>query len=87
LQTHARKYEVAIDKLKFSFRILDLLKENLNNPPNDGVYVYGLFMEGAIWDRRKKTLNDPIPGEMHFQMPVIHFNPTDSYESKPQDYK
>jgi len=61
LQTHARKYEVAIDKLKFSFRILDLLKENLNNPPADGVYVYGLFMEGAIWDKRKKTLNDPIP--------------------------
>jgi len=23
---------------------------------------------------------------MHFQMPVIHFNPTDNYESKPQDY-
>ena len=23
---------------------------------------------------------------MHFQMPAIHFNPSENYESKPQDY-
>jgi dynein heavy chain len=31
-------------------------KENASIKPTDGVYIYGLFMEGAQW--KKKTLSD-----------------------------
>jgi hypothetical protein len=48
--------------------------------------VYGLYLEGAIWDKRRKTLADQHTGEMHFVMPVIHFNPVENYEAKPTDY-
>lgn len=27
----------------------------------DGVYVYGLFLEGASWDKKKKTITDQQP--------------------------
>jgi len=33
LQTHARKYEIAIDKLSFSFRVLDFEKDQLQSRP------------------------------------------------------
>ena len=29
--------------------------------PLDGVYIYGLYLEGASWDRRKKTMIDQSP--------------------------
>jgi hypothetical protein len=27
--------------------------EDVNKPPDDGVYVYGLFIEGARWSLEK----------------------------------
>jgi hypothetical protein len=34
-------------------------------PDEDGVLIRGLFMEGARWDRAKKTLQDSFPMEMY----------------------
>ena len=85
LQTHARKYKIPIDQLQFTFRVMED-KENIFGKPLDGVYVYGLFLVGASWDRKKKMLMNQIDGEMNFKMPVIHFNPTENYEAKASDY-
>eukprot|EP00331_Platyophrya_macrostoma_P004147 CAMPEP_0176418942 /NCGR_PEP_ID=MMETSP0127-20121128/7766_1 /TAXON_ID=938130 /ORGANISM="Platyophrya macrostoma, Strain WH" /LENGTH=303 /DNA_ID=CAMNT_0017799353 /DNA_START=1 /DNA_END=912 /DNA_ORIENTATION=+ len=87
LQTHARKHSEAIDTLNFSFKVLEQNQENINNRPMDGVYVYGMYLEGASWDRKKRMLTDQIPGEMHCYMPVIYFNPVKNYERRPQDYE
>jgi len=62
LQTHARKYKIAIDELNFMFRILEIDKDQCTSKPLDGVYIYGLFLEGAQWDRKKKTIVDSAPG-------------------------
>ena len=85
LQTHARKYKIPIDQLQFSFRIMEE-KENIFGKPMDGVYVSGLFLVGASWDKKKKTLMNQMPGEMKFKMPVIHFSPIENYEQKNTDY-
>jgi dynein heavy chain len=63
LQTHARKTNIPIDVLQFQFKILDIEKEQVtaNLRPNDGVYIYGLFLEGAQWLAKKKTLGDLSP--------------------------
>ena len=85
LQTHARKYKIPIDKLQFNFRVMEE-KEAIFGKPLDGVYVYGLFLVGASWDKKKKTMMNQPPGEMKFKMPVILFTPTEEYEPKNSDY-
>jgi len=75
-QTYARKHELEINKLDFSFKCLEWQeKEMVPEPPMDGVYVYGLFLEGAKLDRKKKSLAEQSPGELYWKMPVIWFLP------------
>ena len=52
LQTHARKHKIAIDRLSFTFQYLqEEGPDEMEDKPEDGVYIYGLFMDGARWDR------------------------------------
>lgn len=74
-QTHARKMMFEINKLIFTFKCLDYTKDNIPEPPLDGVYVYGLYLEGAKWEKRKKSLVEQLPAELYCEMPVIWFLP------------
>jgi dynein heavy chain len=87
LQTYARKHTVAIDQLNFGFKILDCDEDGITLAPNDGVYVYGLFMDGARWDRDSRVIDDQYPGEMYSSMPVILFKPTAEYKQDPEEYQ
>lgn len=40
-----------------------------------GCYCYGLFLEGARWDKTRKSLADPKPKELFSPVPVIHLLP------------
>jgi len=55
LQNYARKYKFPIDTVSFSFVMRDESPEELSRP-EDGTYVYGLFLEGARWDKRLKSV-------------------------------
>ncbi len=50
LQTYARKTMIAIDTLTFRTVILDIAEADVTSGPANGVYVYGLYLEGARWD-------------------------------------
>ena len=39
--------------------------------PQDGAYVYGLFMEGARWDDANTTVDKARPKEMFIVMPCM----------------
>ena len=45
-------------------------KDEFKKGPDAGVYIYGLYLEGASWDE-KLGLVDQKAGEMRFDMPVI----------------
>lgn len=47
----------------------------IHKGPDDGVYIYGLFIENAKWNNVDRCLEEPAAGEMHSQIPVIHFIP------------
>lgn len=46
--------------------------------PQDGVWVRGLYLEGAGWDRKNSCLVEAEPMQLVCLMPTIHFRPTES---------
>ena len=76
LQNYARASKTAIDLLTFEFKILDRKKpSDITSKPENGVYVYGMFLEGARWNYEKHLLDDSLPKELYTDVPMIHFIP------------
>jgi dynein heavy chain len=75
LQNFARKYKYPIDTVDFNFIYKDEDWQKLTKKPEDGVYVRGLYMEGARWDPRLKSINDSLPKQLYTEMPCIHLLP------------
>jgi dynein heavy chain len=87
LQSYARKYGVPIDTLNFSFEFQNFADiESIEDQPDEGVFIYGLFMEGCRWGNESMQLEDPIPGEMYSQSPIILFEPADNHIAEQDDY-
>mmetsp|Transcript_6415 Transcript_6415/g.10885 ORF Transcript_6415/g.10885 Transcript_6415/m.10885 type:complete len:146 (-) Transcript_6415:33-470(-) len=75
-QNYARKYVIAIDQIDFDFQIIsNEEKTDINIPPADGVYVYGLFVEGARWDEKKESLEESMPKVLFTNMKTIWIIP------------
>ena len=67
LQTHARQYKIAIDELAFSFEILEFEEPSqVEERPQDGVFIYGCFMDGARYNREQKCIDDQHPVSVLF---------------------
>lgn len=60
--------------------------DEIDTKPEDGVYVYGLFIEGGRYDRESGYLADSFPGKMVETMPCIHFIPKEDFQIDAQDY-
>lgn len=62
LQTHARLYKIPIDKLSFTFAVQEAEDaDEIEEAPEDGVYIHGFFMDGARWNRDEFVIDDPLP--------------------------
>uniref|UniRef100_A0A1B0AJP3 Dynein heavy chain C-terminal domain-containing protein n=1 Tax=Glossina pallidipes TaxID=7398 RepID=A0A1B0AJP3_GLOPL len=76
-QNFARKYVIPIDLLIFDYNVLHMEEDQTGGvpPPDDGVFVYGIFLEGARWDRVENCLAESFPRELFDRMPVIWMVP------------
>lgn len=75
-QNFARKNQISIDQIKFDYELReDIRPSNCNERPETGVYVHGIFLEGARWDSRAKYLNHSLPKELFSNLPVLHLRP------------
>jgi dynein heavy chain len=76
LQNYARKYQIAIDTVSFNYLLQEEIPwQEFNKRPDNGVYIRGLYMEGAKWDAASHSITDSIPKQLYTDIPVIHLNP------------
>uniref|UniRef100_A0A4W6ER03 Dynein axonemal heavy chain 5 n=1 Tax=Lates calcarifer TaxID=8187 RepID=A0A4W6ER03_LATCA len=61
----------ALDRMVLCNEVTRWMKDDITQPPTEGVYVYGLYLEGAGWDRRSCKLIDSKPKVLFEMMPVI----------------
>jgi dynein heavy chain len=71
LQTYARKTAEAIDNLTFRTNILKYNKKEVYDVPEHGLYIHGLFLQGASWDVEQIQIRESIYGELWDEMPCI----------------
>ena len=84
LQNYARRNVVSIDTLSFNFNVLNKKPEHITKKPKNGVYIWGLFLEGARWDAVKGELAESRPKELFTTMAPILMEP-EANRDQPED--
>ncbi|CAG0901217.1 unnamed protein product, partial [Cyprideis torosa] len=73
LQNYARRYAIPIDHLTFDFEFQKEFKSEKG--PTEGIYVNGLFLDGARWDQQSGALNEQLPKVLLDPVPIIWLRP------------
>ncbi|XP_047349430.1 dynein axonemal heavy chain 8 isoform X8 [Vespa velutina] len=62
----------ALDNVTLHNSIMRYYAEDIKSPPDEGVYVIGLILEGAGWDRRNNMLCESANKVLYVNMPVVY---------------
>ncbi|XP_076020504.1 dynein axonemal heavy chain 3-like [Genypterus blacodes] len=73
-QNFARKYKVPIDYIGFEFEVTKQ-ETTMSEKPEDGAYIWGLFLEGARWDRERMAIGESHPKILFDSLPIIKLVP------------
>ncbi|KAK1795394.1 hypothetical protein P4O66_010566 [Electrophorus voltai] len=65
----------ALDTVVLLNNVTRMMREDVTAPPPGdvgGVYIYGLFLDGAGWDKRNSKLTESPPKVLFTALPVVH---------------
>jgi dynein heavy chain len=68
----------ALDSVRLQPEVMKQMKEDINSQPAEGVYIHGLFIEGAGWDRKNIRLAESQAKLIYQAMPCIHVSATNA---------
>eukprot|EP00842_Homolaphlyctis_polyrhiza_P003901 jgi/Hompol1/4511/HPOL_003669-RA len=77
LQKAARKNNIPVDVLAWEFTVTQD-DEPITQAAKEGVYIRGLYLEGASWDKKSACLKEPKPMELITPLPPILFKPIEA---------
>ncbi|CAK8992468.1 unnamed protein product [Durusdinium trenchii] len=76
LQGYSRSNMIPVDQLSFEFVMQDTSDPHeLEGAPEEGIYIHGLFMDGAAWSYDDMAIDDQEFGTMFVKSPIINFIP------------
>ena len=61
----------SLDTVMLTNEVTTKIKEEIISPPADGVYIHGLFLEGASWSKSHSKLIESKPKILFEAMPVM----------------
>ena len=71
MQSTARKNELPLDKMCLVCEVTKKHKEEMTQPPKEGAFIHGLYMEGARWDININSIADSYLKDLNPAMPVM----------------
>lgn len=87
LQEHARKQQIPIDELSFSFELVENTESEEVKDKNSTEYIiYGLFLESGKINKNTFLLEDAELGKNFTEPPSIKIIPTRNHVPDPLDY-
>lgn len=76
LQNYARKHVIAINELGFESKVYDDINyTEVTEKPEDGCYIYGMYLEGARWNSTTHMLDESKPKKLYTELPMAWFYP------------
>ena len=69
-QKITRDKKWALDAVLLHNEITSKMKEDISAPPAEGVYIHGLYLDGASWIRQGGRLAEPAPKFLFTSLPV-----------------
>merc|ERR1712086_735192 len=60
--------------------------DEVRRAPEEGIYVYGLFLDGCRWDKSTQKLADSTPKVLYSGLPVLHVTGVLAAEKKTDMY-
>eukprot|EP00708_Paratrimastix_pyriformis_P001956 GAFH01000693.1.p1 GENE.GAFH01000693.1~~GAFH01000693.1.p1 ORF type:complete len:4356 (-),score=2006.36 GAFH01000693.1:5-11701(-) len=81
-QEITRAHQWALDSVSLTTEVTRFAREEVKTQPEEGVYIYGLFLDGASWNPSAKCLVDSPPKVLFSNVPVVHVSATNSAKAK-----
>ncbi|XP_055386175.1 dynein axonemal heavy chain 8 [Condylostylus longicornis] len=68
----------ALDQIAMMNEVTKLFEEEYKKPPKEGVYIHGMYLDGAGWDIRSAKLVEQTNKVLYVLMPVVWVYATDN---------